>query len=265
MNAPIGVIDSGVGGLTVVKEMLHYLPNEEIYYIGDTARCPYGPRTPQEVVKFTWQMADKLVEMGIKMLVIACNTATCVALESLQKHSKIPVIGVINAGAQAATKATETHDIAVIATAGTVKSAAYENAIASLYSSSNITSLACPPLVPLVESGEYMGDFAFDLVKTSMQPLKKARFDTLILGCTHYPIIKDLIQKAVGEQVHIVSSATETAKQTLEILKFQGIERTAKESPNHKFFATGSLPIFKEIATNWLPLEQVDAARVTLK
>lgn len=264
MNAPIGVIDSGVGGLTVVKEMLRYLPNEEIYYIGDTARCPYGPRTPKEVVKFTWQMANKLEEMGIKMLVIACNTATCVALESLQKYSKIPVIGVINAGAQAAIKATKTHDIAVIATAGTVKSAAYENAIASLYSSSNITSLACPPLVPLVESGEYHSDFALDLVKHTLQPLEKDKFDTLILGCTHYPIIKDLIQRAVGDDVHIVSSATETAKQALDILQFQGIERKSNEAPQHKFFATGSLPIFKDIATNWLPIDNVNAARITL-
>lgn len=264
MNAPIGVIDSGVGGLTVVKEMLRYLPNEEIYYIGDTARCPYGPRTPKEVVKFTWQMANKLEEMGIKMLVIACNTATCVALESLQKHSKIPVIGVINAGAQAATKATKTHDIAVIATAGTIKSAAYENAIASLYSSSNITSLACPPLVPLVESGEYDSDFAFNLVKNTLQPLEKDKFDTLILGCTHYPIIKHLIQRAVGDDVHIVSSATETAKQALDILQFQGIERKSTEAPQHKFFATGSLPIFKDIATNWLPIDDVKAARITL-
>ncbi len=264
MNAPIGVIDSGVGGLTVVKEMLHYLPNEEIYYIGDTARCPYGPRTPKEVVKFTWQMANKLEEMGIKMLVIACNTATCVALESLQKHSNIPIIGVINAGAQAAIKATKTHDIAVIATAGTVKSGAYESAVASLYSSSKISSLACPPLVPLVESGEYESEFAFDLVKKTLQPLEKNQFDTLILGCTHYPIIKDLIQRAVGDQVHIVSSATETAKQALDILQFKGIERSATTAPQHRFFATGSLPIFKDIATNWLPIDDVNAARITL-
>jgi len=264
VNAPIGVIDSGVGGLTVVKEMLHYLPNEEIYYIGDTARCPYGPRTPKEVVKFTWQMANKLEAMGIKMLVIACNTATCVALESLQKHSNIPIIGVINAGAQAAIKATKTHDIAVIATAGTVKSGAYENAVASLYSSSKISSLACPPLVPLVESGEYEGEFAFDLVKKTLQPLEKNQFDTLILGCTHYPIIKDLIQRAVGDQVHIVSSATETAKQALDILQFKGIERSATTAPQHRFFATGSLPIFKDIATNWLPIDDVNAARITL-
>ena len=235
MNAPIGVIDSGVGGLTVVKEMLRYLPNESITYLGDTARCPYGPRSKEQVIQFTWQIVDQLEKMNIKMLVIACNTITAVALEGLQKRCKFPVIGVINAGAQAAVKATKSHDIAVIATQGTVKSGAYENALYSLYSSSNVTSLACPRLVPLVESGEYQGEFAKSLVAETLAPLKNEKFDTMILGCTHYPIIQSLIEEVVGDQVHVVSSAEETAKHVKEILQFQHIARTDKKSPEYLF------------------------------
>lgn len=264
MNAPIGVIDSGVGGLTVVKEMLRYLPNESITYLGDTARCPYGPRSKEQVIQFTWQIVDQLEKMNIKMLVIACNTITAVALEGLQKRCKFPVIGVINAGAQAAIKATKSHDIAVIATQGTVKSGAYENALYSLYSSSNVTSLACPRLVPLVESGEYEGEFAQNLVAETLAPLKSSKFDTMILGCTHYPIIQSLIEKVVGDQVHVVSSAEETAKHVKEILQFQHIARTDKESPEYLFYTTGSVPIFKSIASNWLPLKDVRVKRIKL-
>ena len=160
MNAPIGVIDSGVGGLTVAKAIMELLPNETIYYIGDTARCPYGPRSKQEVRTFTWQMAKALEHMNVKMLVIACNTATAVALESLQQNMPFPVLGVINAGARAAIKKTKRNEIVVLATEGTVKSAAYEQAIHSLSTKAKVIPLACPTFVPLVESGEYEGQFS---------------------------------------------------------------------------------------------------------
>ena len=264
MDAPIGVIDSGVGGLTVVKEMLRYLPNESITYLGDTARCPYGPRSKEQVIQFTWQIVDQLAKMNIKMLVIACNTITAVALEGLQQRCKFPVVGVINAGAQAAIKATKSHDIAVIATQGTVKSGAYENALYSLYSSSNVTALACPRLVPLVESGEYEGEFAKKLVEETLAPLKNAKFDTMILGCTHYPIIQGLIEEVVGDKVHVVSSAEETAKHVKEILQFHQIERTDESPPDYLFCTTGSVPIFHSIASNWLPLNKVNVKRIKL-
>lgn len=264
MNAPIGVIDSGVGGLTVVKEMLRYLPNEAIYYIGDTARCPYGPRTGEQVLAFTSQMAEKLASMKIKMLVIACNTATAVALEPLQKICNFPVIGVINAGATAAIKETKTHEIAVIATAGTIKSGAYEEAISSLFSKSKIYSLACPPLVPMVESGQYEGPFAQELVNKSLAPLKKFDFDTMILGCTHYPIIQDLIEEAVGEGVHVVSSATETAKNAKAILDYYHLENKEDTAAEHRFFATGSVPMFQMILQNWLQLPYLNAEKIEL-
>lgn len=263
MNAPIGVIDSGVGGLTVAKAIMELLPNEEIIYIGDTARCPYGPRGDKEVRLFTWQLAQKLEQLNVKMLVIACNTATAVALESLQKHMPFPVVGVINPGARAAVKKTKRSEIVVLATEGTVKSGAYELALKSLNTKAKIYPLACPTFVPLVESGEYEGQFSYDLVKEGLKPLSGIRFDTVILGCTHYPILQKQIEAAVGENVTVLSSAEETAKDVESILRYNGQLRTSKEAPKHRFFASGSVPIFKSIATRWLQLDQIDVERIT--
>lgn len=262
MDAPIGVIDSGVGGLTVAKAMMRLLPNESIYYIGDTARCPYGPRTEQEVRQFTWQMAKALEKMNIKMLVVACNTATAVALESLQRKLSIPVIGVINAGARAAIKRTKRNEVAVLATAGTIKSAAYEKALHSLSTKVKVMPLACPTFVPLVESGEYEGQFSYDLVADGLKPLKNVSFDTVILGCTHYPIIQKQIEAAVGAGIHVVSSAEETAYHVLETLTYTNQLRTNKLAPQHVFFASGSVPIFRSIAERWLEQPNLNIQRI---
>ncbi|MGE7020940.1 glutamate racemase [Solibacillus cecembensis] len=263
MNAPIGVIDSGVGGLTVAKAIMELLPNETIYYIGDTARCPYGPRTIQEVRNFTWQMAKALEKMNIKLLVIACNTATAVALESLQKHMPFPVIGVINAGARAAVKKTKRNEIVVLATEGTIKSGAYEEALNSLATKAKVISLACPTFVPLVESGEYEGKFSYDLVANGLNPLENERFDTVILGCTHYPILQKQIEAAVGTGVNVLSSAEETAKDVEAILSFKNQLRTDKESPQHIFHASGSVPIFRSIAERWLDQGELTIRRIS--
>ncbi len=264
MNAPIGVIDSGVGGLTVAKRMMEVLPYETIYYIGDTARCPYGPRNRQEVLKFTWQMANALQKMNIKMLVIACNTATAVALDSLQKNLSIPVIGVINAGARAAEKKTKRNEIVVLATEGTIKSGAYESALLSLSTKAKIIPLACPTFVPLVESGEYEGQFAFDLVAKGLKPLANKKFDTVILGCTHYPIIQHHIEKVVGPNVEVLSSAEETAKDVKDLLEYNDQLNTSMREPHHIFYSTGSVPIFRTIAENWLKKSNLDIRRIKL-
>ncbi|MER2190326.1 MAG: glutamate racemase [Solibacillus sp.] len=262
MNAPIGVIDSGVGGLTVAKAIMELLPNETIYYIGDTARCPYGPRSKQEVRNFTWQMAKELEKMNVKMLVIACNTATAVALESLQKYMPFPVLGVINAGARAAVKQTKRSEIAVLATEGTIKSGAYETALLSLNTQAKIIPLACPTFVPLVESGEYEGQFSYDLVEAGLKPLQEKRFDTVILGCTHYPILQKQIETAVGPDVHVLSSAEETAKDVEAILRYKNQLRTENEPPHHVLHASGSVPIFRSIAERWLDQGQLDIRRI---
>lgn len=262
MDAPIGVIDSGVGGLTVAKAIMELLPNETIYYIGDTARCPYGPRSSKEVRNFTWDMAKALEKMNIKMLVIACNTATAVALTSLQKYMPFPVLGVINAGARAAAKKTKKNEIVVLATEGTIKSGAYEEAIKSLSSKAKVIPLACPTFVPLVESGEHDTPFAYQLVEKGLMPLQQQRFDTVILGCTHYPILQKQIETAVGSKVKVLSSAEETAKDVEAILSYNQKLRTNTESPQHVFYASGSVPIFRSIAERWLEQEHLDIRRI---
>lgn len=265
MNAPIGVLDSGVGGLTVAKQIMKALPNEVIYYIGDTARCPYGPRKKDEVLTFTLQLAKALEKKHIKMLVIACNTATAVALDALRKELSIPVVGVINAGARAAVKKTRRNEIVVLATEGTIKSGAYERALLSLNTKAKIIPLACPTFVPLVESGEYEGQFAYELVANGLKPLQNKNFDTVILGCTHYPMIQHHIEKVVGPNITVLSSAEETAKEVKERLMYENLLRTEKNKPHHIFYVTGSVPIFRSIAENWLEMEHLDIRKIHLK
>jgi glutamate racemase len=255
VNAPIGVIDSGVGGLTVAKEIMQLLPNEQIYYVGDNARCPYGPRPIAEVRKYTWQMATALMKKNIKMLVIACNTATAAALNSLQKHMPIPVIGVIFPGARAAVMSSSTKEIAVLGTLGTVQSGAYEKAIKSLVSSARVVQLACPRFVPLVESDEYEGEFAKEMVKDTLAQLAGESFDTAILGCTHYPLLQGFIEEALGEGVRVLSSAEETAKDVERHLEYGNRRATREKAPEHHFYTSGSTPIFKTIIEKWLGIE----------
>jgi glutamate racemase len=261
---PIGVIDSGVGGLTVAKEIMRQLPNEKIIYVGDTARCPYGPRPAEEVKNFTWQMTNFLLEKDIKMLVIACNTATAVVLEEIREKLSIPVLGVIQPGARAAIKITKTHRIGVIGTMGTVKSAAYEKALRQINKRTIVTSLACPKFVPLVESGEYNGAVAKKIVAATLQPLKNKDLDTLILGCTHYPLLEDLIQQVMGDRVKVISSGEETASEVSTILQHSGLLNVEEEEREHVFFTTGSKTIFKKIASNWLEKPILNVAKVKL-
>jgi glutamate racemase len=252
VNQPIGIIDSGVGGLTVVKEVMRQLPYEQIYYVGDTARCPYGPRPSDEVKLFTWQLTNFLINKNIKMLVIACNTATAVVLDEISSTLSIPVIGVIYPGARAALKVTRNHRVGVLGTIGTVKSGAYEKALKSYNKRIMVESLACPKFVPLVESGEFFGPVAKKIVAETLQPLKNKKLDTLILGCTHYPLLEPLIKNVVGEDVEIISSGDETAHEMSAILHHNGLLNPSTEEPNHQFFTTGSTTIFSKIATKWL-------------
>lgn len=252
LKYPIGVIDSGVGGLTVAKEIMRQLPNEQIIYLGDTARCPYGPRSAEEVKIFTWQMTRFLLDKEIKMLVIACNTATAVVLEEIRNELSIPVLGVIHPGARAAIKATKNNRIGVIGTEGTIKSAAYEKALRQINKRTKVTSLACPKFVPLVESGEYNGAVAKKIVAETLQPLKHKRLDTLILGCTHYPLLEHLIQNVMGNKVNVISSGEETASEVSTILHHSGLLSVEEEDPSHTFYTTGSKTIFANIASDWL-------------
>ncbi|HLR62632.1 MAG TPA: glutamate racemase [Lentibacillus sp.] len=248
MNQAIGVIDSGVGGLTVVHELMRQLPKESLIYLGDTLRCPYGPRSEGEIKTFTWELADFLLEKNIKLLVVACNTATAFTLEELKKHLSIPVIGVIKPGARAAVKFTKNSHIGVIGTEGTIRSNAYPRALKSISAYLRVNSLACPLFVPMVEQGVLSGTEAEQMVGETLLPMKEQNhIDTLILGCTHYPLIKDTIQKVIGSQVTVISSSEETAREVSTILEFYGQLYNGTISPAHRFYTTGEMGVFAKI------------------
>ncbi|WP_377888264.1 glutamate racemase [Alkalihalobacillus sp. R86527] len=253
MNKPIGIIDSGVGGLTVAKEVMRQLPKEEIVYLGDTARCPYGPRTSDEVRQYTWEMTNYLLEQyQIKMLIIACNTATAVVLKELQEQLTIPVRGVINPGARSAIKVTTNSHIGVIGTSGTIASGAYKDALKAINNEIKVESLACPPFVPLVEAGNLDSKETFEIVNTTLKPLKDKGIDSIILGCTHYPLLEKVIQTVMGDEISIICSGDETAYEVSGILEYSSLLYTGDEKPSHTFLTTGSIGNFTKIATHWL-------------
>lgn len=257
LKDPIGVIDSGVGGLTVAKEIIRQLPNEEIVYLGDNARCPYGPRSMEQVRTFTWEMTRYLIEnKQIKMLVIACNTATAAVYEEIKQTLQIPVIGVIHPGARSAIKVTQTSHIGVIGTFGTIHSGAYSRALHLIDHHIHVTDLACPPFVPLVEAGNIDSSETLRVVKETLAPiLSDPKMDTLILGCTHYPILRDIIQKVVGTSIQLIDSAEETAREVSTILFHKDMLRTDYKEPFHQFFTTGSHKMMERVVSNWLELD----------
>jgi glutamate racemase len=259
LERAIGVIDSGVGGLTVAKEIMRQLPKERIVYLGDTARCPYGPRPKEEIRQFTWEMTNYLLRYNIKMLVIACNTATAVVLDEIREQLDIPVLGVIHPGARAALKATKNGHIGVIGTIGTVKSGAYEKALKSINHRVRVESLACPKFVPLVESGNFEGEEARKIVAESLEPFKSSNMDVLILGCTHYPLLSPLIKEYMGKRVKLICSGDETAREVSAILHHSHLLYTGQREAEHLFFTTGSKELFQKIASKWFgkPIENV--------
>lgn len=247
MKRAIGVIDSGVGGLTVAFEMMRQLPNEQIYYVGDTLRCPYGPRPQEEVIQFTREMVQFLMEKNIKMLVIACNTATAFALDVIEEEIDIPVVGVIQPGVRAAIKSTRTNKIGVIGTVGTINSNAYPETLRRVNNSIRITSLSCPLFVPMVEKGITEGEEAERVVYESLRPFLQVDIDTLVLGCTHYPLLEKTIQKVLDKDIKLISSSEETARETSTILQVHELLYPHSREPKHYFFTTGDLKNFKKV------------------
>jgi glutamate racemase len=264
VNSGIGVIDSGVGGLTVAREIMRQLPRESIFYFGDTARCPYGPRPADEVWNYTNQMVAYLMKDHIKALVVACNTATAVVLPKMAQQVNIPIVGVIEPGARTAIKETKNEHIGVIGTVGTIQSGAYEKALKRLKPDVQVFSLACPEFVPLVELGVPDRDAARRIIANSLSPLKEKPIDTLILGCTHYPLLADLISKEMGDGVKLISSAEETARELSAVLSYKGllVNGNGATCPKHKFYTSGKSEVFKQIALSWvkepLQFEQIN-------
>jgi len=258
LNKPIGVIDSGVGGLTVATQIIRQLPKEEIYYVGDTARYPYGSRTYEEIRSFTLEMTNYLMDQNIKLLVIACNTATSVVLSELREKLSIPVIGVVHPGARAAIKLTQNDRIGVIGTKTTINSRAYHHALHRINSTVEVLSLACPEFAGIVENGVYNKQETIGIVKETLSPLFGTNIDTLILGCTHYPLLSPIIQEVMGPKIQLISSGDETAREVSAILDQQNLLST-NEVVSHSFFTTGNPSLFSRIVSALFqePMENV--------
>jgi glutamate racemase len=251
-SAPIGIFDSGVGGLTVARAILDQLPNESTLYIGDTARGPYGPRPLAEVRDFALETLDFLVEQGVKALVIACNTASAAMLRDARERYSIPVIEVIQPAVRRAVAATRSGRVGVIGTRATIESRAYLDAFAAA-PQLTIESIACPLFVEYVERGETSGEAITKVAREYLKPMIDADIDTLVLGCTHYPLLTGVISYVMGNGVSLVSSAEETAKDLYRVLVENDLLRGSSEKPStHKFLATGDAKAFESLARRFL-------------
>ena len=262
-NRPIGFLDSGVGGLTVVRELMRQLPHEEVVYIGDSARAPYGPRPADQIRDYTWEMVRFLLTKNVKMIVLACNTATAVVWEEVKEALDIPVLGVILPGASAAIKATSNNRIGVIGTPMTVASDIYRKKIQSLSPEMAVESLACPKFVPLVESNELQSSVTKKVVYETLKPLA-GKVDTLVLGCTHYPLLRPIIQNVMGPEVQLIDSGAECVRDISVLLNYFEINRSRQlEDCHHQFYTTANVASFAAIAKTWLH-QVVHVEHVTL-
>lgn len=250
-NAPIGIFDSGVGGLTVARAILDQLPHEPTLYIGDTARGPYGPRPLAQVREFALETLDFLVDQGVKALVIACNTASAAMLRDARERYSVPVVEVIQPAVRRAVAATRSGKIGVIGTQATIDSKAYLDAFAAA-PHLQITSKACPLFVEYVERGETSGPEITEVAKNYLQPIIDAEVDTLVLGCTHYPLLTGVISYVVGGKVTLVSSAEETAKDLYRVLAENNLMRLENSPAEHRFIATGDADAFERLARRFL-------------
>lgn len=251
-NRPIGIFDSGIGGLTVLKEIIRELPDENTIYLGDTARVPYGIRSPETVIRYSFENTIFLSSKDIKLLVVACNTASSVSLEAIKDNVSIPVVGVIEPGAKAAVKATKNKKVGIIGTEATVKSNSYTKAIKALDGGVEVFGLACPLFVPLVEEGWTEGDIAVMVAKQYLERIKYKGIDTIVLGCTHYPLLKGVIARVMGDGVKLIDSAVETSLEIKTILATLGMDKTDKGTAKREFYVTDSPERFLKVGENFL-------------
>ena len=260
-DRPIGIFDSGAGGLTVLHECLVTMPHEDFVYLGDAARCPWGPRPAHETRRFAHEIACYLERSGVKLIVVACNSATAVALPELQEALELPVVGVLLPEAHAAVQATRNRVIGLLATEATVASGRYEAAVKALDAGAEVVSVACPRLVPLIESAAPNAEVQ-DAVREYARPLKDAGVDTVILGCTHYPLIGPVLERVFGRATTLVFSADETARDVAETLTRKGIENDPAREGSARFLTTGSPDEFRALGERFLQLPIGDVERV---
>jgi len=261
---PIGIFDSGAGGLTVLHECLVTLPHEDFVYLGDGARCPYGPRPAGEIQRFAHEIASYLEEGGVKLIVAACNSATAAALPQLQERIGVPIIGVLVPEAHAAVQATRNRRIGLLATEATVESGRYAEAIRGLDAGARVVSAPCPRLVPLIESAAPTE--ALDAaVREYADPLKREDVDTVILGCTHYPLIRPVFERVFGRKTTLIFSAVETAREVAEALERKGIENDPARQGRVRFLTTGSVEEFRALGERFLQLPLTDVEQVAVR
>ncbi|MFC1546554.1 glutamate racemase [bacterium] len=256
----IGIFDSGFGGLTVMKEVVKALPYEDIIYFGDTAHVPYGSKSKESVKRFSINIAEFLLEHNIGLLIVACNTASSFALNLLKKRLPVPVIGVVEPGVKAACNYTVSKHIGIIGTAGTIQSNAYQRGLMKCNKKLKIYSKACPLFVPLVEEGWTKNKISIDIAKEYLMPLKRSKIDTLILGCTHYPLLKKVIKQIMGKNVVIIDSAQETSISALD-----NKEPLKKRKPEYKFFVTDDCKKFKKLGKKILGRPITKVKKVVLE
>src|SRR5277367_4443794 len=249
---PIGVFDSGLGGLTVVKELIHHLPNERIVYFGDTARVPYGTKSAKTIIRYSREIVQALLKHKVKMVVVACNTASSLALDVLQREFDLPIIGVIEPGARKAAEVTRNKKVGIIATSSTVKSGKYAKKIVQLDKHIVVISQSCPLFVPLVEEGWFEHAVTYQVARQYLEDMKKKKIDTLILGCTHYPLLKGVLHNVMGPKVQLVDSAREVAIQVKELLAKRGLLRTRLGPARHLFIVTDEPKQFQRLGQRFL-------------
>jgi glutamate racemase len=265
---PIGVFDSGTGGLTVLHECLVTMPHEDFVYLGDYARLPYGPRPLGEVRGYALEIGRYLERQGVKLVLVACNSATSAGLPELQEAVSVPVVGVIQPEAHAAVQASRNRKIGLLATQATVDAGRYTEFVAALDAGAELIALACPRLVPLIEGDDPFGAETTEAVREYAQPLRQAGVDTVILGCTHYPLIRPIFQRVFGRGVTLVFSAEETAREVAETLARKGIENDEAREGSYRFLTTGDPEAFRRLGQRFLqlPIDEVEHVELaTLK
>ena len=262
---PIGIFDSGIGGLTVVKKILEFLPNENIVYFGDTARVPYGSKSNQTVIEYSKQNTRFLVKKNVKMIVVACNTASSVALDELRNEFDIPIIGMIEPGSKSALSATKTNQIGVIGTNATINNKAYAHQLKSLDKKINVFEKACPLFVPFAEEGWTDHQSTRLVAKEYLNELKNHKIDTLILGCTHYPILADTIQKVVGKKVTLIDSGTSASVEVEKLLVEMDLKNGSGKKGNSEFYVSDVPRKFQEVAERFLGRKISHIERIDLE
>lgn len=264
-NCPIGVFDSGVGGLTVAREILRQHPNESIVYFGDTARVPYGSKSKDTIIRYSRQIVNFLQTKNVKAIVVACNTASAFALDTIEKEIDLPVIGVVKPGAKVATETTLNKKVGIIGTEGTIKSELYTKYIKSIDDSITVYGKACPLFVPLVEEGMLHDSVTDEMAERYLSELKEEGIDSLILGCTHYPLLRRTVRKVMGEGVNLVNPAYETARSLGYLMEELGIKAATDNEAVYDFYVSDAAEKFKDFANSILPFDIKEIHQINIE